>query len=147
MTQVSASALTLVRQILSHEAKGSLEPDMLVEAAGRVEMRLREHLAELVGLLGYTTLCARALRLAQAEIPALEHITVNVESGNLLGMHDFVEVARATIDDPHAAEIGLTAFLAYVIALLGIFIGEDLAFRLVREGWPDLGHAQVALEG
>ncbi len=104
MTQVPAAARTLARHVLTHEAGGSQEPTVLVEAAERVETRLRERLIELIGLIGYSTLLARALRLAQAESPVLEHITVNTEEGGLRGISDFVEVAGTSIDDPYAAD-------------------------------------------
>lgn len=147
MAQVPAVAQTLARHVLSHEASGSPEPDVLTEAAQRVEWQLRERLAELIGLVGYTTLVARALHLAQAEIPTLGHITVSAREGSLSGIRDFVDVARVNSNDPHAAEAGLTAILANVIGLLITFIGEDLALRLVRESWPDLGPDRAALEG
>lgn len=147
MTQVPAAAQMLARRVLSHEAGGSPEPEMLMEAAERVETRLRGRLAELVGLIGYAALIARALRLAQAEIPTLAHVTINMREGGLNGIRDFVEVARASSDDPRTAEAGLTAILAHVIGLLSTFIGEDLALRLVREGWPELGQDHAALEG
>ena len=147
MTQVPAAARLLAQQILSHEASGSVELDVLRQAIERVEMRIRSHLSELIGLSGYAALIARALRLAQAEVPALEHVTINIEKGGLSGIHDFMEVAEADVEDPRPAWAGLTAILAHVIGLLSTFIGEDLALRLVREGWPDLDHVQIALEG
>ena len=147
MTQVPAAARLLAQQILSHEAGGSTEPDVLTQAIERAEMRIRSQLSELIGLSGYAALIARALRLAQDEIPALEHVTINIEKGGLNGIHDFMEVAQAHVDYPRSAWAGLTAILAHVIGLLSTFIGEDLALRLIREGWPDLGHVQVALEG
>jgi hypothetical protein len=110
-------------------------------------MQIRSQLSELIGLSGYAALIARALHLAQAEVPALEHVTINIEKGGLSGIHDFIEVAEAHVNDPRPAWAGLTAILAHVIGLLSTFIGEDLALRLVSEGWPDLDHVQIALEG
>lgn len=147
MIQVPAAARALARQVISHEAGGSKEPVELMVAAERVEGRLRGRLAELFGLIGYAELLARALRLAQTEIPELEPVTVKVQEGGLSGVRDFVEFVGADGADSRAAEDGLTSILAHVIGLLGIFIGEDLALRLVREGWPELGQDQAALEG
>lgn len=146
MTQVPAVARTLAQHVLLHEAGGSPEPDVLMIAAERVETRLRGRLAELFGLIGYTTLFARALRLAQIEIPALRHVTVNMQEGGLSGLRDFAEVVQAGGGNPRATEEGMTALLAHVIGLLVIFVGEDLALRLIREGWPEIGHDQVTLE-
>lgn len=121
MTQVPTAARTLARHVLSHEAGGSPEPDGLVVAAERVETQLRARLAEQFGLTGYTTLFARALRLAQAEIPALRHVTVNMQEGGMSGLRDFVEAAEVGGDNPRATEDGMTAILAHLIALLSIF--------------------------
>jgi len=149
MNEVPVAVRTLAAHILSHEAGGSSDPDELADAAERVETRLRGRLSELIGLIGYTTLLARALRLAQLEIPALGQITVNPNSGEggLSGVRAFVEVAGADNEGLRAAAAGLTAILAHVIELLSIFIGEDLALRLVREGWPEIGRDQIMLEG
>jgi len=76
------------------------------------------------------------VRLARAEVPTLEGVTVDTEAeGGLRGLRAF-----ALASDAGAAEAGLTALLAHVIGLLSTFIGEDLALRLVRETWPELAH-------
>jgi len=140
-------ARTLARRMLLHEAGGRAEPAALAEAAGRAEARLRGRLAGLIGLTGYTILVARAVRLARAEVPALEGVAVDTgETGSDGSLHGVPAFARAS-GDAAVAEAGLSAILAHVIGLLITFIGEDLALRLVREAWPELASDQAASEG
>jgi len=145
MPQISPAAWVLARRVLLHEAGEHAEPAALAEAVNRAYARLRERLVDLIGAAGYATLVARAVRLAQAEVPDLERVTVDIaaEGGPRVGG----EFARVSDGDPAVTAAGMTALLAHVIGLLITFIGEDLALRLVREAWPELAHDQVALGG
>jgi len=147
MPQVPPAARVVARRVLLCEAGGRIEPAALTEAAARADARLRARLADLIGLTGYTTLLARAVRLAQDDIPALEGVTVVAgepeAEGSLRGVPAF---ARAS-GDVAAIEAGLSAILAHAIGLLITFIGEDLALRLVHESWPELASDQAASEG
>jgi len=147
MPQVPPAARVVAWRILLHEAGGHVEPAALTEAAERADARLRARLADLIGLTGYTTLVARAVRLAQADVPALEGVTVAAgepeAEGRLRGVPEFTRASG----DAAAIEAGLSAILAHVIGLLITFIGEDLALRLVHEAWPDLASDQAASEG
>ncbi len=71
MPEAPPAARALARRMLLHEAGGRVEPVALAEAVERADARLRGRLADLIGLTGYTTLLARAVRLAQAEVPTL----------------------------------------------------------------------------
>ena len=150
MPETSPAARVLARRVLRHEAGGRAEPAALAEAAERADARLRGRLASLIGPTGYTTLVARAMHLAQAEVPALERVTVDAlapgAEGGLHGVREFAEFARAS-GDAGAAEAGLSAILAHVIGLLVTFIGEDLALRLIRDAWPELPDGQRESEG
>lgn len=140
-------AVTLARHVLRQYAGEHAEPAALAEAAERADARLRGRLAGLIGLTGYTILVARAVRLAQAEVPTLDGITVAVGTGGgLQGIRDFVALAQAN-GGAEAAEAGLIAILAHTIALLSTFIGEDLALRLVQDAWPELANSPVESEG
>jgi hypothetical protein len=137
-------ARALARQVLRHEVGDRAEPTMLAEAADHIDARLRGRLEVLIGSTGYTILVARAVRLAQAEVPTLERVTGDAGAkGGLQGIREFA-LANG---DAGAVEAGLTAILARVIGLLVTFIGEDLAVRLVREAWPELADDRVASEG
>ncbi len=150
MPEVSPAARTLARHVLLYEAGGRAEPAALAEAAARADARLRGRLADLIGLVGYTTLVDRAVRLARAESPARERGAVDAgetgaeEEGGLRGVREF---ARASGGDPAVAEANLSALLAHVIGLLSLFIGEDLTLRLVRDAWPELAHGPDESEG
>jgi hypothetical protein len=147
MPEMSPAAQVLARRVLRHEAGGRAEPAALAEAAERADARLRERLASLIGPTGYTTLVARAVYLAQAEVPALERVTVDaLATGAEGGLHGVREFARAS-GDAGVAEAGLSAILAHVIGLLVTFIGEDLALRLIRDAWPELPDGQGESEG
>jgi len=76
MAETPPAARVVARRVLFYEAGGHMEPAALAEAAARADARLRARLADLIGLTGYMTLVARAVRLAQAEVPALEGVTV-----------------------------------------------------------------------
>jgi len=149
MPEVLPAARELARRVLLHEAGGHPEPAALAEAAGRADARLRGRLADLVGITGYATLVARAVHLAQSEVPALERVTVDVREaagveGGLRGVQEF---ALASDGDPAVVEAALTAILAHVVGLLVTFIGEGLAIRLIGEAWPELVDAQDNAEG
>jgi len=150
MPQVPPAARVAARHVLLYEAGGRMEPAALAEAAERADARLRARLADLIGLTGYTTLLARAVRLAQVDVPALAGVAVvagetgePAAEGRLRGVPDFTRASG----DAAAIEAGLSAILAHVIGLLITFIGEDLALRLVHEAWPDLASDQAASEG
>ena len=143
MPEVSPAARALARQLLLHQAGERPEPAALEKAADRAYVRLRGQLAALIDLTGYTTLFARAVRLAQAEVPALQRITFNAAAGG--DLHGVREYALAS--DPGVAAAGLSAILAHVIGLLITFIGEDLAERQVREAWPEFAHGPDDAEG
>ncbi len=140
-------AQTLAQRVLLHEAGRRAEPAALAEAAERADARLRGRLVDLIGTTGYTTLVTHAVRLAQAEVPALEGGAVAAgetgAEGRLRGVPAF---ARAS-GDAAAIEAGLSAILAHIVGLLITFIGEDLALRLVHEAWPELALDQAASEG
>jgi len=146
MLEVSPVAHALARRILLHEAGGRAEPVARAEAAARADARLHARLADLIGTTGYTTLVARAVRLAQAEVPALEHVPVDTGAGAEGSLREVRAFALAS-GNPGATESGLSAILAHVIGLLITFIGEDQALRLIRETWPELAHGPDESEG
>src|SRR5437870_4272219 len=85
MSEVSPAARVLARHMLLYEAGKHPEPAALAEAAADADARLRGRLTGLIGLTGYTILVARAVRLAQADLPALARVTIDV--GTEGGLH------------------------------------------------------------
>jgi len=144
MAEISATARDLARRALLDTGRGQREPAALVEAADHAYARLRDRLADLIGVLGYGALVARAVRLAQAESPGLTRVTVTAQAED--GLQGLRAFTLASSGDPVAAAEGLAALLAHIIELLIVFIGEDLAVRLVREAWPELTSGPQALE-
>ena len=145
MAEISPSARDLARRALLDTGGGQREPAALVEAADHAYARLRDRLADLIGVLGYGALVARAVRLAQAESPVLTRVTVDAQAED--GLQGLRAFALASSGNPVAAAEGLAALLAHIIGLLVVFIGEDLAVRLVHEAWPELVSGPQALEG
>lgn len=86
--------------------------------------RLLPTLVPLVGQVGYCSLLARALALAQRETPALRDVRVEGDC-TLQGF------------SAEAAE-GDEFLIAKIIELLATFVGETLTIRLLRNVWPEL---------
>jgi hypothetical protein len=91
---------------------------------------LRDPLTTLSGTGGFRSLLSRALALARPRAPVLAFISVHAD-GSLEGA-DAVppEMAAAAMD-------GGAALMAEMIALLVSFIGEPLAFQMLRVEWPE----------
>ena len=147
MSEVSFASREAAHRMLLIEASGRTEPEALAAAAERVNARLRLRLASLFGLTGYAFLVARAVRLAQVEVPDLNRVTVTtLETGAEGSLHGIREFALAHGGDSGRAEAGLSALLAHIVGLLATFIGEELALRLASEAWPELANANTNVE-
>jgi hypothetical protein len=121
----------LAQRLLANEAvsgETSLPPK---SAAFRVYEKLRRHLCALAGVAGFQSLASRALTLARAEVPNLSAVQITVD-GTLQGL-DHLE---PPIDSDEGGD-GVI-FIAHLLELLFIFIGETLTLRLVQDVWPDL---------
>lgn len=127
----------LGRWLLRHEREvdASIEPGGPVELAERILRRLSPGVTALVTTSGYRALIARALHLSRDQHPFLDGVQlgnadVYVEGPRVLG--------GGQIDD------ALVAFIAQLIALLSVFIGDDLTGNLIRAAWPDAPRRQMA---
>lgn len=96
-------------------------------ATERVFQGLHEHLARLVGVIGWRTLIARSLKLARAEHPTLVRLEVKTD-GTIAGF-----AAAFAAWSPEEALAAPAALLAQLLDLLAAFVGEDLAIHLVHE--------------
>ncbi len=99
-------------------------------AAIRVCDRLGKSLGVLTGARGFSSLMARALRLAAGDVPWLRELTVGA-TGELAIPPDL----EARIDSGDIAK-GSEALVTHLLGLLATFIGEALTLRLVQQVWP-----------
>jgi len=130
----SPSIRSLSRRLLAIEAAGRTATDASVHEAVRVCEKLRLSLTRFVGADGFEALQRRAIALACADDPSLQHITVNSD-GSLEGLEDLV--ADATNSREGSTEVA-TAIIVHLLGLLVTFIGEPLTLRLVHVAWPDV---------
>ena len=134
MHEISLETHDLARRLLRQEAGGSREPGAQARALESACVRLRGRLVPLIGRIGFTALFRRALRLTQAEFPALAGLTVDEGEDPCIGGARKFEAAHAA--NPDAIEAAFAAVLAHFIGLLSTFIGEALTGRIIGEQWP-----------
>jgi hypothetical protein len=119
-------------QIIAYETGEIESSGTYAPVAFPVSDKLRQHMASIMGTTGFRALLARALKLADAEVPLLCAVQVRAD-GSLEGL-DKLEVQA----DPQELAEGRVVLLAELLGLLVVFIGEILTLRLVREVWPQL---------
>jgi hypothetical protein len=137
-----ASASLQLRRFVKRalvDATGTPAPDrdQLAAAFDLLWERLRRRLQLMFGATAVLALFARAIHLATAEFPWLQHFILpkDVERSAAKALEGHGSLLR---DDVHE---GLAAVLAYNIALLSTFVGDDLVLPLVQEAW---GAARLA---
>ena len=116
----------LARWLLAQEMDARPGAGTPLQAAQSVTTKLSAGMILLVSSAGYRALLGRALYLARAEYAVLEEIGVGTSDVYLEGL-------RAT----GVRHDALVALIAHVIALLAMFIGDDLTTKLIRQRWPD----------
>ena len=134
MDSPSPSIRSLSQKLLAIEAAGRTATDASVHEAVHVCERLRLSLTRFVGADGFAALQRRAIALARADLPSLQHITVNPD-GSLEGLEDLV--ADATNSGEGSTDEA-AAIVVHLLGLLVTFIGEPLTLGLVRDAWPDV---------
>lgn len=115
----------LATRLLALESESG--KDINAASAFRVCGKLGVRLTLLAGAAGFRSLLARALVLAQAQVPWLLAVQVLPDGrleglGNDTGKEDLIE--------------GEVALVAQLLGLLHTFIGEPLTMQLVKEAWP-----------
>ena len=133
----------LARRLLAYEAAADKSSGPMDSPTLRVYEKLRQCLMSLAGLASFQSIAARALVLAQAEVPSLCAVQVTAE-GTLEGLGD-VELQSSTEksqtggqqagDDP-PGNAG-AVLVACILDLLHTFLGEALTLSLLRNAWPD----------
>ncbi|MFS8065847.1 MAG: hypothetical protein ACMG6S_05680 [Byssovorax sp.] len=127
MSAPSPAQQSTAQRLIEEAARGDDEEVALVGATEHVFQGLHDHLAKLIGVVGFKTLLARALQLARADAPALAAVEVKPD-GLIAGLSKALVGLR-----PTEALTAPATLLAHFLALLAAFLGEDLALHLVRE--------------
>ncbi|MEO5726667.1 MAG: hypothetical protein ABI134_17195 [Byssovorax sp.] len=127
MSTPSPAHKSTAQRLIEEAARGDDEEVALVGATEHVFQGLHDHLAKLIGVVGFRTLLARALQLARADAPALAVVEVK-PNGLIAGL------SRALVGlRPAEALAAPVTLLAHFLALLSAFVGEDLTVHVVSE--------------
>lgn len=125
MNDISPAVRALARQLVELESGQDKGTGKASRSAVRACEKLREPLAQLMGVGGYYSLMSRALAIARAEHPSLATVRV-LPDGALTGLENSGQVQEAAV-----------AIMSRLLGLLVVFIGEPLALGLVQENWPE----------
>lgn len=125
MNDISSAVRTLACQLVELESGQDKGTGEASGSAVQACEKLREPLAQLMGVGGYYSLMSRALAIARAEHASLAAVRV-LPDGTLKGLENSGEVQEASV-----------AIMAQLLGLLVVFIGQPLALSLVRENWPE----------
>ena len=120
-------SLALARRLLAYESRDEQAPEGPV--AFRVSEKLRRPLSRIAGTAGYRSLLSRALTIASVKAPLLSAVRVNPD-GSLNGLDEMG-------NRDQAADAG-AILIAQLLALLTLFIGNNLVLSLVSDIWPVL---------
>lgn len=127
----------LARCLLNYEAVSAKSPGPMENAAHSVYEKLRQSLSELWGVEAFESLAFRALALARREAPSVGAVPVSAD-GALQGLGQIEN--QFDIDKIRAGELpageGGVIFVAQLLGLLLIFLGEPLTISLLRVAWP-----------
>jgi hypothetical protein len=137
MQVVNSGPRNIAGWLLAEElsaATGEALTDALADAVERACQKLRRPLARLVTEMGYQALLRRALHLAARDFPLLNSVRAGGPDAPCL---DGLPSSMGGVD-PAIVRAAATAIIANLIALLATFIGEDIAFRVLRDSWPDV---------
>jgi hypothetical protein len=133
----------LAQRLLTYEADGNEISRPVKSATFRTYEKLRQCLVAFAGVAGFQSIAARALTLAQAEVPSLCSVQVTAD-GALQGLIDVESQSKLYKDQASNQQSGEdppgeygAILIARILGLLLIFLGEALTFSLLRNAWPD----------
>ena len=127
MTSPKPAFESTAQRLILDAAADREDAASIAGAAEHVFQALHDHLAKLIGVVGFRALLARSLMLARPGLPALGRIEVMPE-GTIPGLLE--ELASRS---PAEALAAPAAWLARFIDLLAAFVGDDLALHLVDD--------------
>jgi hypothetical protein len=103
----------------------------------RTYEKLRINLSAMTGVAGFHSLASRALVLAKSEDISLSTAQINAD-GSLQGFSEYkpqVGIEKDQTNEYQFSERGII-FIARLLLLLHIFLGEVLTLRLLHNAWP-----------
>ena len=133
MIRPRLSALRFATAVVAVECARGETPSAVGE---RIAAALHQRIGRVIGSGGFGVLLRRSLALSGRNHPVLASVTV-AEKGSLTTASD-------PAPDPVAMQAAITALLATFVELLAELIGDDLAFRLVGDAWPDTSMSEAA---
>jgi hypothetical protein len=139
MSQINPKLRNFTERLIAFETKENMSSGTKIPGACLASEKLRPHLAALMGSTGVRALLARALALANADVPWLRAVHVKTD-GSYEGFEDFAHV------DPDEFSEGCVVLLSHLLGLLVAFIGDELTLRLVRQAWPKLSSNNFDLD-
>jgi hypothetical protein len=122
-------------RLFDYEAGGGqATAEDLAAAFGRLIEKLSQRLAQIIGPGGVEAILQRAITMRRAEFPFLEQPRVSGWTSAGLA-----EDLRARLQELEPAVIREASIIlvATFAGILAIIIGDGLAWRLLREVWPD----------
>lgn len=123
----------MAHRLLIYEAGAGDASETIGSPTLRVYEKLRRSLCEFVGMAGFYSLASRALTLARPEAPSLSVVRVAAD-GSIQGLEEIE--TQFEIGKNQAGEGGII-FIARLLGLLRIFLGEAITLRLLRNAWPN----------
>jgi hypothetical protein len=121
----------LAERILKGGASLQGDATDVPRATERAVDELGAHLRRVFGPAGFEALLTRSLAVSRREHAFLERVP-DPKGGGLSGL-----VRAADGREPHEVERGCTCLFAHLMELLMTFVGEGIAFGLLRQAWPD----------
>jgi hypothetical protein len=119
------------RRILASETGGATSPELVAAGVVRACERFSVHLAPVIGDAGIRALLLRSLTLTTRRFTWLGVVQTSPTEPPWLPLRP--RIAEQTGDTATEAALAL---LATFLGLLGKFIGDRLADRLVHAAWP-----------
>lgn len=127
------SGADLARRLLNRASQQNGHSTDLFGAADDIFRRLHDHLSSWFGREGYEALVARTIDRARVAHPSLRDAVVDGRSESAL----VAMVASLRAVELADAEEGLVVLLGTFINLLGRLVGDDMAIRMVMQGWAE----------
>ena len=137
MKRAPPSMRDFAGQLLAAETNadaGGVNPE---PAIFRVCEKLQTTLAAWMGRAGFQSLLWRALAVSTSDVPWLKDVRATPD-----GCLEGLKKVSAGVQPDEIARAGVVV-IAELIALMATFVGEELAFDLVREAWPQLSPENV----